>query len=250
LVLSNGIFQKISCLKKIPLESVIPGDDFLKEEGFLKILKLLSLDLNKRVVIFGNSSLVFACGFLLLNGPLFYDKNELTKSPFLEKRVKKCMRCCEVCSKRATEKPFETEGNDVKNSKKSNYTEFNKKKKIAEEKKIQECDCSCVCFGDFKAAGFSSWKKSNVIMPFFKDQEVVLLINEKKSELGKNLKGSALKLFKEVFFPNTYILLCFFHLLCYFFDSFFFFYSFFFFHSSFYFSFFFYDNFFNRSMKK
>lgn len=213
MILSNGIFQKICCLKKLPPESVITGEDFLKEEGFLRILKVLNQDTNRKIVIFGDGTLVFASANLLLNGPLFYDKNEAFKSPFIEKRIKKkCLRCCETCKKRAAEKNLKTLQTEPseENAKKANYTEKNKRKKVLEEKKekITECDCSCVCFGDFKAGGFSNWKKSNDILPILKETEVILLVNEKKSDLLTNLKGNALKLFKEVnFFKKSIKLL-------------------------------------------
>ena len=70
------------------------------EESFLKALKILSSDINKKVVIIGNPVVVLTCGWLLLNGPIFFDKSENSSNTFAEKRKKKCFRCCENCKRR------------------------------------------------------------------------------------------------------------------------------------------------------
>ncbi len=164
------------------------------EESFLKTLKILNSDINRKVLIIGNPALVLNCGWLLLNGPIFFDKNENSSNTFVEKRKKKCFRCCENCKrKKISIISIETE------VKKGNYTENSKnKKKIigVEAENMKSCECSCVCFGDYKTIGFQNWKKSNVILPFFKEEEVWLVFDEKIVE--NELKGNALKLYKEV----------------------------------------------------
>ena len=164
----------------------------------MKALKLLSMDLkSKKVLIIGEPSLVLTCGWLMLNGPLFYDKSESNSNAFMEKRAKKCCRCCEICKKRGS-MPLKTEDSEPKT--KANYTEVMKTKKKQQPEvieKLKPCDCHCVCFGEYRNSGFSCWKKSNVILPFFKEEEVLLIVNKKKVK-EKKLKGDALRLFQQV----------------------------------------------------
>lgn len=142
--------------------------------------------------------MVLNCAHLLLNGPLFYDKPEIGSNPFVEKRLKKCYRCCENCKKNKN-------GVNVieSDNKKLSYAETNKNKKIkmAENSENKSsCNCSCICFGDYRPANCAFWKKSITILPFFKEEDVLLVFNSKVEDL-KEIKGTtAQKLLNQVFF--------------------------------------------------
>lgn len=206
LILSDCVFSsKLSLAEEqVPADFSITGCDFLKEDGFLKVLKVLSEKPNKKVVIKGNSYEVFACCALLLNGPLFYDKHEGPHNAFIEKRSKKCLRCCEICKKKQEDPPVFEEKPQIF---KKNYTEFNnKKKKAAKESENKEkCECFCVCFGDFRPASFRNWKKSELILPIFKENDVVLLIDEREiKEKHRDLSAQTLRIVKEVIFMRFF----------------------------------------------
>lgn len=215
LILSDSIFSPKISIKNCHIELQITGLEFLKEEGFIKVLKNLNEKLNKRTVIIGQSSLVLSCAYLLLNGPLIYDKHEPLNNAFIEKRSKKCLKCCEKGQKISDTKfdteesqknsnKIDTKKKNLKEEKKSdnkskNYMEKNNKKKnIADIEYKTKPDCPCICFGDFRTYTFLTWKKSTAILPIFKDEEVTLLMTDQTPK--EQFTGYIKKIYEEVLF--------------------------------------------------